>query len=312
MNSKIELPPGSDPNNFNAGEQVSPEKFQAAKDIVRQRKKGGSLPIVDAEEVPEHTKEYEVQSPPAADISADPTAKETRILQPAPKAPVQMNDRGQTAISNLDELGRVVNALYKGKGFPNWVRSPEQAFAVAIFLRDVGLQIMSGIQHVCEVNGRLSLWGEGPLAAVRASGKLKSIKEGFYTSEYKEICFKNRNLDDPIHFAFCRTVRSDNGEVKETWFSEKDAATANKGLKEVWTGYRRTMFKRKARGENLKDNFGDILQGAGIAEYDDETSPDMPTTIGKIARPEAIPLAERVNQLNQIEDKNGEEATLQN
>lgn len=311
----IELKPGENPHDFHAGEE--PKPMEATLEPERKTKpknkpllKGAAAPTVlhDVIEQDATVQGEPVTVPKAEEQRKEEPATTLPAAPPTPKVQVQLNSHGQAVTMDLDAMWRMVNILYKGKGFPHWVRTPEQAMAVAIYLKNLGLEIMTGIQHVCEVNGRLTLWGEGPLAAARASGKMKSIKEGFYTKDYEEICFKNRNLDADIHFAFCRTVRSDNGEVKETWFSEKDAATANKGLKEVWTGYRRTMFKRKARAENLKDNFGDVLQGAGISEYDDESAPDMP--VNAIA---PTSLADRVNQRMLPEKKDGEgEAPLQN
>lgn len=227
-----------------------------------------------------------------AEKKEEPKAPST---PPAPRPSVEMDARGNAKAFDLDQAYRVAKALWQGKGFPNWVKSAEEALAVSIFLKNLGLEVMTGVQHVCEVNGRLTLWGEGPLAAVRASGNLKSIKEGFYTSDYKEICFRNKNLDAELHFAYCVTVRKDNGERKETWFTVKDAATATQGVAAIWKGYKRTMFKRKARAENLKDNFGDVLEGAGIAEYDHEAAPDMVVN-GEEGKPVPVPLAERLNQ----------------
>ena len=255
---------------------------------------------------PQAAMEQEATPAASAPAKAEPEKKkEPKSVAAAaqPKPSVQLSERGTAGALDIDQAYRLALALFQGKGFPNWVRSPEQALAVSLFLRNLGLEVMTGVQHVCEVNGRLTLWGEGPLAAVRASGNLKSIKEGFYTKDYEEICFKNKNLDADIHFAYCVTVRKDNGEKKETWFSGKDAETATQGIKAIWTGYRRTMFKRKARAENLKDNFGDVLQGAGVAEYDNESAPDMPPPAAPIS------LASQMNQV--LEDKRGEEVQAQ-
>lgn len=299
----IELKPGEDPTNFNAGEEPM-TKAEAVAAPQKPGKRRQAEPVVMTAEVIQET--IEKADEKTVEIKHTLEKQEVEQLKnvpaPAPKPQIQMDDRGRANAMNLDEMFRLANALFKGKAFPNWVRSPEQALAICIFLKNLGLEVMTGIQHVCEVNGRLSLWGEGPLAAVRASGKMKSIKEGFYTKDYEEICFKNKNLDAELHFALCTTVRADNGERKETWFTVADEKTANKGLKEVWSGYRRTMFKRKARAENLKDNFGDVLEGAGISEYDNESAPDMQVD-GVTNR---VPLAERLNQRALEGSKDGE------
>lgn len=270
----------------------------------KSRKTSMHQPVAEAAVIPASNEEKKTE--PAEVIDVTPQKEEPKAAQnamaAAPKPQVGIDDRGRANAGNLDELFRLANALFKGSAFPKWVRSPEQALGICIYLKNLGLEVMTGIQHVCEVNGRLSLWGEGPLAAVRASGKLKSIKEGFYTKDYEEICFKNKNLDADMHFALCVTIRKDNGEKRETWFSIKDEATANKGLDAIWRGYRRTMYKRKARAENLKDNFGDILQGAGISEYDNESSPDMPVSLS--APNES--LAEKLKNRTMLSAKNEE------
>ena len=254
---------------------------------INQRLREGSSEI---EPTPvSETKKTEVL---AVDVYPPKKEEEKAIVAPTPRPPVQMDERGRTGAFDLEQAFRVASALFKGKGFPAWVRTAEQALAVSLYLKNLGLEVMTGIQHVCEVNGRLTLWGEGPLAAVRASGNLKSIREGFYDKEYVEISFKNKNLlTAELAFAYCVTVRKDNGERKETWFSINDEKTANKGIDAIWRGYRRTMYKRKARAENLKDNFGDVLQGAGIMEYDEEAAPDMPTG------PEQVGLASQMNAI---------------
>lgn len=211
-------------------------------------------------------------------------------------SPIALSARGVATPQDFETAFRVANALWKGKGFPAWVKTPEQAFAVSQFCRSLNLDVMTGIQHVCEVNGRLSLWGEGPLAAVRASGKLKAIKEYLMDKEYKEICLANKNLDAPLYAAVCITWRKGSKEPKESWFTVEDEKHATQGIAAIWKGYRRIMFKRKARAENLKDNFGDVLLGAGVAEYDFEQAPDMPETQNREVISAAPSLAERMNQ----------------
>lgn len=241
--------------------------------------------------------EPEVIPPPPPEVEAQlraeqvkpdqEPAKEPEVLPPAgkkpeattelpKKVPVALDSRGVPMPTDLDGAYRMVSVLFKGKAFPNWVKTAEQAFAVAQFLRALGLDVMTGIQHVCEVNGRLSLWGEGPLAAVRASGKMKNWREWYIDKDYNEINVKNKNLHVPIFAAVCESTRVDTGETKQSWFSNEDEKTANKGLDAVWRGYKRIMYKRKARAEHVKDLYGDVVLGAGIAEYDDESAPDMP------------------------------------
>lgn len=226
----------------------------------------------------------------AIDVTPVKEKEKQEVAPQAPKSHIALDGRGVASPTDVDGAFRMAKALFIGKGFPNWVRSPEQAFAVYMFLKALGLDVMTGIQHVCEVNGRLSLWGEGPLAAVRASGKMSKFREYYIDKDYKEISVANKNLDQEIFAAIVESTRVDTGEVKQSWFSQIDEKTANKGLDAVWRGYKRIMYKRKARAEHVKDLYGDIILGAGIAEYDNESAPDMPTG------PAPLSLADQMNQ----------------
>lgn len=270
------------------------QKKNAAREPLPTEWKDPRDPTVVNAEVVTPAKEPEVM-PPAQPTTPPNQAKEgetpSAASVPAQKAHVALNERGMPTPKDLDGMYRVIGTLFKGKAFPNWVKSPEQAFAVAQFLKNLGLEVMTGIQHVCEVNGRLCLWGEGPLAVVRASGKMKSIKEVFLDASYKEISLKNKNLDAEIFAAVCTMVRTD-GERVERAFTVADAAKATQGVAAIWKGYKRIMFKRKARAECIKDLFGDVVLGAGIAEYDYETAPDMGSA--QEGQPRAS-LADRMN-----------------
>lgn len=215
------------------------------------------------------------------------------------KAVVVLNEYGVPAPKNIDEAYRVAEAMYKGGAFPKWVRSPIQALAVSQYCRSLGLDPMVGIQHTCEVNGRLALYGEGPLAAVRGSGKLEWIEERFLDAQYKEICAANKNLDAELFAAICIVKRVGSRKHVERFFTLEDEKTAMKGLPNVWKGYKRIMYKRKARAEALKDEFGDVLGGATIAEYDFSTAPD---TNPEIVEPS---LADKLNAIREVEIQGG-------
>lgn len=217
------------------------------------------------------------------------------------KAVVVLNAQGVAMPADFDAAYRVADAMFRGGSFPKWVKTAIQALAVSQFCRSLNLDPMTGVQHVCEVNGRLSLWGEGPLAAVRASGKLKSIREVFLTKDYKEICLENKNLDAELFACVCQVERTDGSKVERS-FTEKDAKTAIQGLPEVWKKYPRVMWKRKARAEALKDLFGDVLVGAGIAEWDATYAPDVQVE-GVLQN--AAPLSSRLNERLAVEDQTG-------
>lgn len=256
---------GEDPNNFEMPEITH---TVSAEYMVKEPKE-----CLDILSRPQEALNVKVQTIVKPEVINKDEKKEEPPKEVKKLNPVGINERGIAAPIDLDSAFRMANALFKGSAFPKWVRSSEQALAVSLFLKNLGLEVMTGIQHVCEVNGRLTLWGEGPLAAVRASGKLNSIKEYFLTKDYKEICLKNKNLDAPLFAAVCVMTRID-GERVERSFTNKDEDKAEQGVAAIWSSYQRIMYKRKARAECIKDLFGDVVLGAGIAEYDFNGSPD--------------------------------------
>ena len=190
------------------------------------------------------------------------------------KALVALSENGLPVPKNIEEEFRVADALLKGKGLPDWVKTSVQAFVVSQFCRALGFQPIVGVQFMQMVNGRLSLWGEGPLAAVRNSGQLESIEEFFSTKDYVKICWDNKNLDAEVEFAVCRVKRF-GAPTKEFVFSAKDANQVKRGIEDIWKKWRPIMMKRKARAIALKDEFGDVLLGAPISEYTFHTAPDF-------------------------------------
>lgn len=195
------------------------------------------------------------------------------------KAMVALAENGMPMPKNIEEEYRVAEALLKGRGLPEWVKTPVQAFVVSQFSRAFGFQPIVGVQFMQMVNGRLSLWGEGPLAAVRNSGKLEWISEFFITEKYEVISWKNKNLDAPIFAAVCEVKRF-GAPSKEFVFTAKDADQVQRGIEAIWKKWRGIMMKRKARAIALKDEFGDVLLGAPIAEYNFHTAPDFEKDIG--------------------------------
>ena len=250
-----------------------------------------------AEQVPTDRPEQQAAKEPEVHPVASVPASRNEVKE---KAVVILNQQGIPMPADFDAAFRVADAMYRGGAFPKWVKSPIQALAISQFCRSLGLDPMTGVQHTCEINGRLATWGEGPLAAVRASKKLTMLKEIFITKDYQEICLGNKNLDAPLFAAVCQMQRS-SGERIERYFTNEDEKKAMKGLPEVWRGYQRIMYKRKARAEAIKDLFGDVIAGARIAEYDDNQAPDM--GLGVI-QPAQASLAEKMN--GALEDKSAE------
>lgn len=190
------------------------------------------------------------------------------------KAMLMLSQNGLPVPKNIEEEFRLASALLNGGGLPQWVKTPIQAMVVSQFCRALGFQPIVGAQFTQMVNGRISIWGEGPLAAVRNSGKLEWINEFYITDKYEVISWKNKNLDAPLFAAVCEIKRM-GAPAKEFVFTAKDADQVKRGIEDVWKKWRGIMMKRKARAIALKDEFGDVLLGAPISEYNFHTAPDF-------------------------------------
>ena len=149
---------------------------------------------------------------------------------------------------------RIASAVCKAGMAPRGLESPEKAMVSILHGLEVGFTPMAAMQSIAVVNGRASIWGDGALALVQASGKLEFHKEWLEGEGDKRK-------------AFCHVKRRDDPEIKKGEFSVADAKRAGLwGKTGPWTQYPDRMLKMRARGFALRDGFSDVLRGLGIAE----------------------------------------------
>lgn len=178
---------------------------------------------------------------------------------------------GELRGTTLDEQWRIACAFHKSGMLPKQYTTPEKVLVGMQFAYSLGLTPLMALRQISVINGQPSLWGELPLALVRRSGKLKYIREWLVDKDYKEINFENRNLDAQVFAALCELER-DGGERRIYSFTQKDKHSL--GVAAIWNQFEKIMMKRKARSIGLKDQFGDVLEGMYIAEYDFHVSPE--------------------------------------
>ena len=127
--------------------------------------------------------------------------------------------------------------------------------------REVGLAPMQAIQSIAVINGRSSVWGDGALAVVQASGLL----EDFCEMSFDEI--------KRAGYAKCTAIRKGQPTPIERVFSIEDAKsggmwgrTNRDGSPSVWKAYPYRMLQMRARAFVLRDGFADVLKGLAIRE----------------------------------------------
>jgi hypothetical protein len=164
------------------------------------------------------------------------------------KAPVLIGNRG-IQINDLESLWRFSQAVSRSGLAPKGLEHPE-AILVAIQMGlEIGLSPMSALQNIAVINGRPGIFGDAALALVRASGLLEWIKETY-------------EGEGDSRMALCVSQRKGSPEPLPTPFSVADAKRAGLwGKAGPWTQYPDRMLRFRARGFNLRDNFGDVLKG---------------------------------------------------
>lgn len=162
---------------------------------------------------------------------------------------------------------------------------PSMVLTAMQYAFELGLRPLSAMRQMAVINGSPALFGDLPLALVRNSKKLTYFKEFNIDSEMNEICFENKNLYAEKVGAVC-IVQRVGGEKRSFSFTLEDAKRAGLLGRDTWQKYPDIMLKYRARSAAVKSEFGDVLSGIGIAEYDYNLAPD------------GMPMAPEENQID--------------
>lgn len=132
---------------------------------------------------------------------------------------------------------------------------PNDIFVAMLWSHNLGIPVIQGLQYIAVVNGRPTMYGDGALAVVMASGLMEDIKEEVITTQdgkLTAVCtVKRKNRPTPI-------VRT---------FSQQEAMNAFLWSKQgPWKAYPKRMLQMRARAFALRDGFPDVLSGMGIYE----------------------------------------------
>jgi len=182
-------------------------------------------------------------------------------IEPAPRLPTLVSGGAVRAIVPQDFEGawRIASAVCKAGMAPRGLDAPEKAMVAILHGLEVGLTPMNALQSIAVINSRPTLWGDGALGLVQASGKMSSHKEWLEGEGDKRK-------------AICVVVRRGDPEPKTGEFSVADAKKAGLwGKSGPWTQYSDRMLKMRARAFALRDGFSDVLRGLGIAEEVQDT-----------------------------------------
>lgn len=151
----------------------------------------------------------------------------------------------------LEEAWRLSAALAASGMTPKAYGGDKNRIMVGIMAgAEVGLTPFAALQSIAVIGNNPSLWGDGALALVQASGLLDDMEE----------------TDDGTT-ATCRLNRTGRKTPIVRSFSMDDAKKAGlAGKSGPWTQYPARMRQMRARAFALRDGFSDVLKGLHIAE----------------------------------------------
>lgn len=167
---------------------------------------------------------------------------------------IEMTKAG-VQIKTLDDAWRMARYVCASGFAPKGMEKPESVLIAMQQGAEIGLTPMQSLQSIAVINGRPGIYGDAALALVRASGLMES---------YAQTESGTPGKDD---FAVTVTTTRKGGSKIVTRFSVADAKAASLwGKAGPWSQYPARMLLFRARGFNLRDNFGDVLKGLRTTE----------------------------------------------
>ncbi len=231
-----------------------------------------------------------------------------------PTKPVSMTSRG-IVLADIDGLWRFATMVAKSGMAPKGMAEPAICVAIQMGL-EVGLTPMQALQSTAVINGRPAIYGDAAKALVEASGLMEDYDQWFECDGKKLTTagglsrtpnaaeLKNKSL------TCCVMSKRKNRKALVSTFSVEDATTAGLwGKQGPWAQYPARMLMFRARGFNLRDNFGDILKGLRtVEEVRDDTvivdaaTPPTPTLNEPAASSKTDALADKLKSRGNAAD----------
>jgi len=159
-------------------------------------------------------------------------------------------------IATLEDVQRLAKLVMASGLIPPTLNTPEKISIALLHGMEIGLPPMMSLQRIAVINNMPSLWGDGALALVEASGRL------LYMDEYIE----GGNLDDSNTYAVCELHRKGKPKPIRRTYSIGDARRAGLLGKGPWKSNPGRMLQMRARGFALRDSFPDVLGGLYLHE----------------------------------------------
>jgi hypothetical protein len=190
---------------------------------------------------------------------------------------------------NMDDAWRIAKAVCAAGMAPNGLGTPEKAMIAIMHGLEIGLTPLMALQRIAVVNGRPTLWGDGAMALVRASGLATYVKEWI-------------EGEGDARVAYCSTVRKGETAVETRSFSVADAKKAGLwGKSGPWQQYPTRMLQMRARAFLLRDVYADAMGGMYLREELEDDAGSAPARVEPPAPIETLGSWTQLEQPQQVE-----------
>lgn len=204
--------------------------------------------------------------------------EETKVVALAKPAKPPLVGGGRISAivpQDIESVFRLANVVHSAGMAPKSLDSVEKCTVAILHGLEVGFTPMAALQSIAVVNGMPSIWGDGMIALVRASGLLEDIIETIEDDK-----------DGPT-VAVCKVKRAGSPSWVVQMFTRPQAMKAGLWRKQgPWTQYPQRMMQMRARSWALRDAFPDVLRGLHSAEEAIEMVDITPSGSATTAPPE--------------------------
>lgn len=202
-------------------------------------------------------------------------AKVVALAKP-PKPPLVGGGRISAIVpQDIESVFRLANVVHSAGMAPKSLDSVEKCTVAILHGLELGLTPMAALQSIAVVNGMPTIFGDGMIALVRASGLLEDIIETIEDDK-----------DGPT-VAVCKVKRTGSPSWVVQMFTRPQAMKAGLWRKQgPWTQYPQRMMQMRARSWALRDAFPDVLRGLNSAEEAIEMLDVTPSGSATTAPPE--------------------------
>lgn len=191
---------------------------------------------------------------------------ETKEIQKAPQVPINIDMSKGVLPANYSEVMQMAALIHNSGLAPKSLDTVQKVAVAMMMAMEVGLPVVTGIQHVAVINGKAGIWGDATIALVRASGMMaegypKETESGQpYTDAWTFKCTVKRRGGSEATGSFSWA------DAKKAGLDNPQLRGGGKDVYSPWTRFPKRMMQWKARQWVYRDEFGDVLRGMKMAE----------------------------------------------